>query len=132
MHYHTGTKAVSLWSFSLFRSSLSVGRSSLRFRSSLHTFSSVVRGIPIKKKVFDFAPFGCTFLYVVFAVSRSRLLHAVVPLGIPAPVVFVPTATPPPVHYSVSLRLHFGRSLGGCIWIVSGFDILCVAQSALA
>ena len=69
----------------------------------------------IKNPIIDFAPFGCTFLYVVFAVSRSRLLHAVVPLGIPAPVVFVPTATPPPVHYFVSLRLHYGRSLGGYV-----------------
>ena len=69
----------------------------------------------IKNPIIDFAPFGCSFLLEVFAVSRSQLLHAVVPLGIHAPVVFVPTATPPPVHYSVPLRLHYGRSLGGYV-----------------
>lgn len=69
----------------------------------------------IKNPIIDFAPFGCTFFLVVFAVSRSKLLQAVVPLCFPAPLVFVPTATPPPVLYSVSLRLHYGRSLGGYV-----------------
>ena len=69
----------------------------------------------IKNPIIDFAPFGCSFLLVVFAVSRSKLLQAVVPLCFPAPLVFVPAATPPPVHYFVSLRLHFGRSLGGYV-----------------
>lgn len=118
---HLSTRSLSSFgSFPLKKTFLcslpSVARFYRIFFNFMPSFLAGANVIKIKNPIIVFAHFVCIFLFVVFAVSRYKLLRAVVPLCTLAPCVFIPTATPPPVHYFIPLSLHFGRSLGGCIW----------------
>jgi hypothetical protein len=88
----------------------------LFYRKKNNSTLSVLAGaykIKIKTDFFLFGSLRLPFFICGFAVSRSQLLRAVVPLVALASVVFILTATPPPVRFFIPLRLHYGHSLGG-------------------
>ena len=93
---NTGNQAVSLRSFALFRSSLSVGRTSLRSRSSLHTLSTL-RSAP-SCVFFDLvvpprssASIKVDKIHPVAIFQRLLYFHSVRPKG---------TASPDLVHFT--------------------------------
>ena len=70
-------QAVSLRLFALFRSSLSVGRSSLRFRSSLHTLQFCVRVVLFCFSIFSAASFHYAFFKVKKQTTPSMVSAAI-------------------------------------------------------